>query len=429
MNEWDKIDLRSDEVQEILSRPPAAIIRYGSLIIGAIVLILITGSLVFRYPDIVSGKIVITGVQPPVWLVARVNGKIRELYCSDRQQVMPGQLLAVIENAAETKDVLLIEKWLNSFRSADSATSILRQMSASSLRLGAMQTEFTDFLSALTEYENFRTCNKYKLEKQIALVQLGNRKSYILQIKDQVAAKTAEMELSKNELDRDVKLFETNVISKNDLETTKKNYLRIKEELHQLKTTVSYQNIELADLNGTVSRSENDYSQQKNILSENVFSMKRELLSQIAEWYQNYVFRASTTGVVAFNTVWKVNQEVKSGDKVFSVIDSSTQKYIAKIQVNNYEYGKIKTRQSVNIKVEGYPFLQFGVVKGQVGAMPLISTEGYYLVDVTLLNGLTTTNGKQIPFNGEINGMADILTDNRSLFERIMSPVFYLMTK
>ena len=37
MKESDKIELRSDEVQEILSRPPHALIRYGiSIFCGVI---------------------------------------------------------------------------------------------------------------------------------------------------------------------------------------------------------------------------------------------------------------------------------------------------------------------------------------------------------------------------------------------------------
>lgn len=430
MFDEEKINLRSDEVQEILSRPPASIVRYGSLVVGVIVVIFILGSLLFRYPDIVSGEIIVTGQEPPVWLVARADGKIKEIYCSDRQQVICGQLLGVIENTAETKDVLLVEKWLNNYSNADSAIAILRQDGRQSLRLGEIQIAFNGFLSAITDYRIFCEQNEYELEKQIVLRQIESRKGYVSQIKDQLDSKTQELDLAKSELDRNSRLFELKAISQNDYEAIRKNYLRVKQELLQLKSSVKYQTVEIGDLSGVVFRAENNLIRQKNILTEKVITAKRALVAEIALWNQKYVFRASSSGIIAFNTVWKRNQNVKSGDKVFTLINNSSINHLtAKIRIKNQEYGKIKTNQKVNIKIEGYPYLQYGVVKGLIAQTPLIATEGYYLVDVSLPYGLNTTNGKEIPFNGEITGIADILTDNLSLFDRLLSPVLYHLTK
>ena len=43
--EINKIELRSNEVQEILSRPPRKLIRYGTSVICGILALLIAGSL------------------------------------------------------------------------------------------------------------------------------------------------------------------------------------------------------------------------------------------------------------------------------------------------------------------------------------------------------------------------------------------------
>ncbi|MDD2285764.1 MAG: HlyD family efflux transporter periplasmic adaptor subunit [Paludibacter sp.] len=52
--EGNNIELRSREVQEILSRPPKKLVRYGTSVICAILVILIAGSFFFNYPDIIS---------------------------------------------------------------------------------------------------------------------------------------------------------------------------------------------------------------------------------------------------------------------------------------------------------------------------------------------------------------------------------------
>ena len=121
MKESDKIELRSDEVQEILSRPPHALIRYGISIFCGVIMVLFVGSFFFRYPDIVQGDVVITTENPPLWLVAKSTGKIKELMCSDKQEVKQGEILAVIENSASTTDVQLLNQLLSNVHISDSS--------------------------------------------------------------------------------------------------------------------------------------------------------------------------------------------------------------------------------------------------------------------------------------------------------------------
>ena len=53
MAEEKKIELRSEEVQEVMNRVPPAILRYGSGVLLGIVLLLLGGSAWFSYPETV----------------------------------------------------------------------------------------------------------------------------------------------------------------------------------------------------------------------------------------------------------------------------------------------------------------------------------------------------------------------------------------
>ena len=66
MEEYEKIELRSDDVQEILGTPPAWIIRWGSTLIFIGVILLGVVSYVVRYPDIIHAPILITTEMPPI---------------------------------------------------------------------------------------------------------------------------------------------------------------------------------------------------------------------------------------------------------------------------------------------------------------------------------------------------------------------------
>jgi len=109
-----EIELRSEEFQEVLGSVPPWILRWGITILAVVVVILLTGSAVVKYPDVISAQITLTGSTPPATLVAHASGKIKELYVKDNQEVKAGEYLAVIDNSANTEDILFLKNYLDS---------------------------------------------------------------------------------------------------------------------------------------------------------------------------------------------------------------------------------------------------------------------------------------------------------------------------
>ena len=101
-----EIELRSEEFNEVLSTVPAWIIRWGITMTACVVLMLLVGSAVFKYPDIISSTVTLTGTTPVSAVVARSSGKLQELYVENNQKVKANALLAVIENPAKTEDII-----------------------------------------------------------------------------------------------------------------------------------------------------------------------------------------------------------------------------------------------------------------------------------------------------------------------------------
>ena len=60
MEKEKEIELRSEEVQEVMNRVPSAILRYGSGVLLGIVLLLLGGSAWFSYPETVVTECVLT---------------------------------------------------------------------------------------------------------------------------------------------------------------------------------------------------------------------------------------------------------------------------------------------------------------------------------------------------------------------------------
>ena len=68
-----------------------------------------------------------------------------------------------------------------------------------------------------------------------------------------------------------------------------------------------------------------------------------------------------------------------------------------------------------------YPDREFGILKGKLSTISLIPTkEGVLLLDAKLTNGLQTSYKKQINFQQEMTGTADIITEDLRLLERLL---------
>jgi hypothetical protein len=109
MPDEKEIELRSEEVQEILTRVPHWMIRWGSVVVLIILVSLFFVSWLIKYPDIVTTQIVITTNIPPEKLIAKVPGKIEAIMVNDKTTVSKNTPLAVIENSANYKDVFLLK--------------------------------------------------------------------------------------------------------------------------------------------------------------------------------------------------------------------------------------------------------------------------------------------------------------------------------
>ncbi|MNY36773.1 hypothetical protein D3C86_1712820 [compost metagenome] len=68
-----------------------------------------------------------------------------------------------------------------------------------------------------------------------------------------------------------------------------------------------------------------------------------------------------------------------------------------------------------------FPDREFGVLQGKIHSISLVpDKDGNLLLDVSLPNGLETSYKKQIVFQQEMKGTAEIVTEDLRLLERIM---------
>lgn len=98
------------------------------------------------------------------------------------------------------------------------------------------------------------------------------------------------------------------------------------------------------------------------------------------------------------------------------------------VHLSSAGIGKVKAGQTVNVRLNGFPYMEFGIVKAVVSdgsPAPETGKDGRenYTVGIVFPDGLITTYGKRLPFMQGMDGEADVITDNRSLMDAIIGPM------
>jgi multidrug resistance efflux pump len=112
----EKIELRSEEVQEILNKVPHWMIRWGNLLLLLLIVLLFIISWFVKYPDIISSEAIITTEIPPQKEFAKVTGKIDTIFVKDNHKVIKNQSLAIIENTANLNDVFYLKSVIDTIK-------------------------------------------------------------------------------------------------------------------------------------------------------------------------------------------------------------------------------------------------------------------------------------------------------------------------
>ena len=415
----EDIELRSESLQEVLSNPPAWILRYGISIIFIIILFTLIGSWFVKYPDIITAKAVITSLDPPERLESKVDSRIIKLYVTNSEKVKKGDILAILESTANYQDVQTVTNAINTINT-NYQTFNFPFDKLKNLELGEIQTAYIQFHKAYIENELNQKLHPYSQEINAGLSSQKENNNRLSSLFAQQKLELAKLSLSDQQLKRSQHLFDKGVISGYDLEIQKVSNLQAKQSYDQTNFAISQQKDAINQTRKQIIG--NEISQEKTDVT-NLSSVSQaldELKKSIRIWEQNYQFIALYDGVFRFQNSWKENQLIKRGDLFATILPQNQQEFMGKLSVQSQNSGKIKHNQKVLIKLENFPYQEYGMLEGKIQSMSTVTDkEGKYFIEITLPNGLKTTFEKNLKFDNELTGQADIITEEMRLIERI----------
>ncbi len=419
------IELRTDEVQEILSDIPGWINRWGGFIILSVLLLLLVGTWIIRYPDIIVSQATIVTENPPVHLVARSSGKIK-LLAKNKEEVEKDRYLAVIENPAQTEDVEKLRLVLDTVQ-----TNVMEQyellLSLEDLKLGELQSDFSVLVQAAENYDFFVHDDYYQNSINGINRQFGQYKALNEKLGSQKEILDQELKIAESKFRSNQELYRSGVISKQDLAQSEAIYLQKKYAFENAEINKVNNGIQLQENNKTVLDFQQRFEEKEIQLTVGLQESLKKMLSALAGWEQRYVIKAPIDGQVALFKFYSDNQYVSSGDEILTVIPE-TGNIRALVYAPVYGAGKIKPGQQVNLKIDSYPFKEFGMVSGKVQSIAKASRNNTYVVQVVLTQGLETSYHKKLEFKQEMSATAEIITDNLRIIERAFNQVRSLVS-
>lgn len=417
MEESDGLRIYSEEVRDVLSDPPDSILKWGNTILLGFVIILLILSWIIKYPDIISTQIVLTTNIPPEKIVAKSSGKIETILVKDKAIVKENTPLAIVQNAANYKDVFLLQNQIDK----NSNGSNFNFAKLENAQLGDIESAFSLFHSAYVADELNTDLKPFQIEGNAQNVEAVQITARINLLQQQKKLNESELQLQKDDLNRYESLFNKGIISTQDYENKKlgyiqaeKNYRNLLSSISQLKSTLNdnLKNNKNTKISGT--------KEEINLRSAKTQAFY-QLKKVIKDWELAYVLKSSVNGKVSFLQIWTANQTITSGETIFSIIPIVEKGYIGKLKAPALNSGKIRVGQEVNIRLTNFPDSQFGLLTGRIRNISLTpDKDGNLLIDVSLPKKLETSYHKTILFQQEMSGTAEIITEDLRLIERLL---------
>ena len=419
-NNLDTTTLHSEEVDDILGKIPGKVTRWGAAVISVIIILMLVATAFIKYPDVINSEITITAINPPVKINSGIDGQIASLFVHDKDSVNCGQYIACIGNAAEYSDIMKLKQWLDTIKISENI-AILEK---SDLLLGELQNSWNELLSVITEFQNQQNIQFY--DKKIASVnaQMIHYKQYLSTVKKQAQFANTELEIYYKQYQRDSLLLVKEVISESALDNSRAIYYQKKSSTQSSNALISQTQLKISECEQSLLDLQLAKAKESHEFVSHITELINSLKNEFSEWELKFIIKSPSKGQVSFSQGLALNYPVKANDLLCTIIQSVETDYHGKALLPVSGSGKVQINDKVIIKPANFPYIDYGIIYGKVVSVSLMPQDNFYLVEISLPDGLTTSYGKKLKSSGEIQGKSEIITENSSLLNRLIKPIY-----
>lgn len=351
-------NIRSEEIQDVISYIPNWMIRWGISLVFLLFSSMLAFSWFVRFPDVIETPVKLVSAQPPMTIAAPSQGQL-EVWRKDGELVLPGEPVGMILNGADYLHMMALKKML--METADASHDWNK---AEHWNLGELKPFFDKWHKAALEAKGFSD-DGFERSRMMLENEIRQQKALIA---DGSALADKRLEIAS-----------------------------LQEKLLSLMTRRKSEALRL-------SQKQND-----------AFIELNRLMKQ---WEDKYILRAPVEGkLMAYETL-RHNEFVDKGKPLFSVVARDSKKKIGKLWIEQHLVNQVQVGQKVRIALDQK--FAGAYIMGEVASVGRVRQEGKYLVKVRLNDTDSTAGLLSLQQYPEWDGQAQVITRQQRLFDRIM---------
>lgn len=413
------IEIHSDEIQDIISRPPSWLLTWGISFPFLLFAILLALSWLVRYPDVIKVKVVVTSDPAPISLITRTSGKFI-LLKNENESVKKDELIALVQPDENPEDILYLEDCLFDFENKNHVELFNSLLKAKNAR--ALQSYVDKSIMALQELTAFEQMDPYQQQVKNFKKQADTHHQLNQNLQKQLSLIKYEALIANQQYYADSIRFEQTVMELNDFNVSKTNYLLKQRSLYSMEASIISSQLQIESQKDQATQLSLQFKEMNKRLSNESISSLKELQAKIRSWKEKYWFTAPMEGTLSYLGFLEDGQIIEAGKPVFTILPK-TDRLVARSELPVNGAAKVKAGQDVNIRLYNYPYEQFGMLRGQVKAISMASENGNYSVTIDLTQGMISTHNKSLDLHPPLLGEGEIITEDFRLLDRFFYPL------
>lgn len=428
MEKQNPKEVFSEGVNDILSKMPPSLITWGTTFIFIILTLVIVFSFIIKYPELIEGEVIVTSIDAPVKLSSNQSRQIKTIYVENQSIVDVGDVLLEFQSTTSLDEIKLLSRTIENIESDLGNDNFKYDYSIESIAIGDKSPYLSQLKRTLVELSTHVELKEAKRKTELIEKKIAYKQEYSLLLKRLVNS-VEERTVEEDEIFKiQKKLYEDKVISKTQFMSEKIIYLSKREQIDEFNKALIQNDMsiheDIVEIDNIVISDRIKVSDMRNSILEILDNLK----SFQQEWYQNNTIISPKAGKVNYMRNFYGDEYVVAGDLLFSINNVNSDP-VAYCYLPIVGYGRVHEGQKARIKLNNYPFEEFGYLEGTVHLVSETPNEDFYLTVITLDNGGMTHIYKNLNLISETKGLAEIVTTEMRLIDRLFFSLKKLNTE
>lgn len=420
------------EIDDLIGNPPGWLLKSGISIVALVTIILIGMSALIKYPDKIIAKGMMTSDYPPIEHVNKISGVIDSIFVSDGQWVEKGTLIAYLQNNLNIKDLRKLQNFMKKYEKIESLFQmekisfpedlVLGKITADYARLQLVVKEFQMKLKQSADTKKILTLQNERLETRKLRDILVKEKDYV----------NKELDLKKHDFNRREQLENEGIISTVDRENSNIELIQNLKQFNNLDKGIIQNKIRHEQLTLEIQSLQEKQDNKFDAFRLSISGLLNTIRQKILDWEEDYYVKAEIDGDLLLNT--SLSQEVflPANSVVATILPKQgCQMQYVKLVTPVQGIGKIKVGDKAILKLDNYPYKEYGTITStikSIAPLPSKTEQGdFYEIKIALKEPIITNYNKSIPFIPFSSLLTEIITEEKSVLERIFEQLLNLI--